>query len=108
MINKGEDKTQSIVGTALYLQMWGQVFKNTSNEAFSGHYLEMLGKWHFLKNGKNNVSWSCLSQHAMSFANASGIHKVLYGACCCAYLMTPRNETLKAPAILRFLKIQNS
>ena len=44
MINKGEDKTQSIVGTALYLQMWGQVFKNTSNEAFSGHYLEMLGK----------------------------------------------------------------
>ena len=104
MINKGEDKTQSIVGTPLYLQMWGQVFKSTNNKALSEHYLEMLGKWRFLKNGKNNVSWSCLSQHAMSFANASGIHKVLYGAWCCAYPDDAQKWNPKSSSYLKAFK----
>ena len=55
-------------------------------------------------NRKKNVNKSSLSQYVMCFPNAAGIHGALYGTWWCE----PRNETLKAPAILRHLKPENS
>ena len=84
---KGRVKTTSIVGTPLSLQGWGggggQISRNTNNETLLGCYLEILGRWHLKKNGKNNVSKSSLSQHVVCFINAGGIHGALYGAWWC-------------------------
>ena len=76
------------------------------------HYQDVTQKfWEddvLKNNGKNNVSKSSLSQHVMWFPNAAGIHGTLYGAEWCEPLMGPRNETLEVPAILRYLKPENS
>ena len=71
------------MGTPLSLQMWGDSFPKIP---VIGHYQGVTQKFwagDLLKNGKNNVSKSSLSQHVMCFPNAAGIDGSLYGVWCC-------------------------
>ena len=61
-----------------------------------------------LKNEKNNVSKSSLSQHVMRFLNAAGINGTCMGSGDVSPLMGSRNETLRAPTILGYLKSENT